>query len=269
MVSFHALARMRLMNTPPQFELSRLSRELYVEFLDLAKARGFSFVRFEELGRGGSAPPEPYIALRHDVDFAPAYSLEMAELEHEAGVASTYFVLVDGQFYNPMERDTVNQIRRIHELGHEVGLHFALSPAVHADAGREVAFRLDLLSAILGAPVRSVTQHDPVNAGVAATKLPPGYESCLDAGAAARAHGLLYVSDSAMMWREHTFETALEQGRNLCLLAHPHSWLHPQHDYIALIRELESREVERLSRRFDAFVEALPGYYERRRAEGV
>ena len=72
-----------------------------------------------------------------------------------------------------------------------------------------------------------------------------------------------------MMWREHTFETALEQDRNLCLLAHPHSWLHPEDDYVALIRELESREVERLSERFDAFVDALPGYYERRREEGV
>ena len=260
---------MRLMKTPPQFVLSRLSRELYTGFLDLATARGFAFVRFQDLRPGSAALPERYIALRHDVDFAPAYSLEMAELEHAAGVVSTYFVLVDGQFYNPLARETVEQIRGIHALGHEVGLHFALSSAVHADAGEEVAFRLSVLSDILGAPVRSFSQHDPVNAGMAAIELPPGHDAHVDAGRAARAHDLLYVSDSAMMWREHTFETALEQDRNLCLLAHPHSWLHPEDDYVALIRELESREVERLSERFDAFVDALPAYYERRREEGV
>ena len=148
-------------------------------------------------------------------------------------------------------------------------MHFALSSAVHADAGEEVAFRLSILSDILGAPVRSFSQHDPVNAGMAAIELPPGHEPCVDAGRAARDHDLLYVSESAMMWREHTFETALEQDRNLCLLAHPHSWLHPEDDYVALIRELESREVERVSERFDVFVDALPGYYERRREEGV
>jgi hypothetical protein len=126
-----------------------------------------------------------------------------------------------------------------------------------------------VLSDLVGAPVRSFSQHDPVNAGVAAIELPPGYEACVDATRAAREHDLLYVSESAMMWRDHTFETALEAGRNLSLLAHPHSWLHPEDDYVALIRDVEAREVGRLTERFDAFVNALPGYYERRRSAGV
>jgi hypothetical protein len=239
------------MKTPPQFALSRLSRELYVDFLDQANARGFAFARFEELGPGASTPPGRFIALRHDVDFAPAYSLEMAELEHAAGVVSTFFVLVDGQFYNPLDSTTVRQIRRIRALGHEVGLHFSMRSAVHGDLGDEVAFRLKLLSEIVDAPVRSFSQHDPVNAGFAAIELPPGHQDCIDAYRAARAHGLLYVSDSAMMWRQHTFETALDEDRNLCLLAHAHSWLHPEDDYVALIREFESEEVGRVTDRFD------------------
>jgi hypothetical protein len=91
------------MKTPSQFALSRLTRELYVEFLERAKARGFAFVRYSDLRPGGPALPPRYIALRHDVDFAPEYALAMAELEHAAGVASTFFVLVDGQFYNPLD----------------------------------------------------------------------------------------------------------------------------------------------------------------------
>lgn len=74
------------MSTPPQFLLSRLSRQLYVDFLAKAKERGFSFVRFQDFLPGAAALPSRYIALRHDVDFAPAYSLDMAELEHAAGV---------------------------------------------------------------------------------------------------------------------------------------------------------------------------------------
>jgi hypothetical protein len=259
----------RLMKTPSQLVLSRLSRQRYVDFLDQARARGFAFVRFADFLPGAPSLPARYIALRHDVDFSPEHSLEMAELEHAAGAVSTFFVLVDGHFYNPLDSTIVRQIRRIHALGHEVGLHYAVSSAVNADVGKEVAFRLDLLSDIVGAPVRSVSQHDPVNAGFAAMELPSGCQPCVDAYEAARTHGLLYVSDSAMMWRRYTFETALDEDRNLCLLAHPHLWLHPQDDYVALIRDFESHEVRRVTERFDAFVDALAGYYGRRLEEGV
>lgn len=263
------MSRERLMNTPPQVILSRLSRQLYLEFLAKAKALGYSFVRFEDFLPGRSPLPERYIVLRHDIDFAPVHSLQMAELEHEAGVASTFFVLVDGQFYDPLQKEVIEQLRQIHALGHEIGLHFAASSTVESDIGREVAFRLEILSAIAGVPVQSFSQHDPVNAGFATVSLPQGHYPCIDASTVIRDNDLLYVSDSAMMWRRYTFDTALDEERNLCLLAHPHSWLHPQDDYVAMIRDLEAREVQALRDRFDMFVKALSGYYARRLSEGV
>jgi hypothetical protein len=240
-----------------------------LDFLAKAKSCGFAFVRFRDFLPGASALPRRYIVLRHDVDFAPGYSLEMAELEHAAGVTSTFHVLVDGLFYNALESEVVRQIRQIHALGHEIGLHFAVSSAVHADIGKEVAFRLNVLSSIVGEAVCSFSQHDPVNAGFAAVLLPSGHYTCVDASQVIRDNELLYVSDSAMMWRRYTFETALDEDRNLCLLAHPHSWLHSQNDYVAMIRDLESREVRKLTDRYDAFVDALTGYYTRRHNEGI
>jgi hypothetical protein len=117
--------------------------------------------------------------------------------------------------------------------------------------------------------VRSFSQHDPVNAGFVSVTLPPGHPPCVDASAAVRAHDLTYVSDSAMMWRRQTFDTALDEERNLCLLAHPHSWLHPQDDYVAMIREFEAQQLRGVTERFDSFVHALTGYYTRRLDEGV
>ena len=193
----------------------------------------------------------------------------MAELEHAVGVRSSFFVLVDGQFYNPLQKEVIHQLRKIHSLGHEIGLHFAVSTAIEADIGKEVALRLDLLSSIVGVTVRSFSQHDPVNTGFVTIALPPKHGACVDARQVINDNDLLYVSDSAMMWRRYTFETALDEGRNLCLLAHPHSWLHPQNDYVAMIRELESREAQGVADRYDAFVDALTGYYTRRLSEGI
>lgn len=257
----------RLMATPARFRLSCLSRDLYEQFLQNAKAQGFEFIRFQDFM--GAALPARFIALRHDIDFAPEYALAMAELERSAGIVSTYFVLTDGQFYDVLTPPIVRIVRRIHALGHEVGLHFTVGSAVEADIGREVAWRLNVLSDIVGARVRSFSQHDPVNAGFAEVVLPASCEPCVDAYQAIRDHDLLYVSDSAKMWRQHTFDTALAEGRNLCLLAHPHSWLHANEDYIGMIREFQVAETNRASAPFDAFVDALVRYYERRLQDGV
>jgi hypothetical protein len=91
----------------------------------------------------------------------------------------------------------------------------------------------------------------------------------VDVSQVIRDNDLLYVSDSARMWRRYTFDTALDEDRNLSLLAHPHSWLHPQNDYVAMIREFESREVMGVTDRYDAFVNALSNYYTRRLRERI
>ena len=262
------MKRKRVMKTPPQFVLSRLSRGLYIDFLTEANQRGFSFVQFRDF-LSSRQFRQPYIVLRHDIDFAPRYSLEMAQLEHDAAIKSTFFVLVDGQFYNPLQSDVIRQLRQIHALGHEIGLHFAVASAVDSDIGKEVAFRLGVLTAIVGDTVQSFSQHDPVNAGFAPVELPPEHHPVVNATRVIQDNDLLYVSDSAMMWRRHTFETALSENRNLCLLAHPHSWLHHQDDYVAMIREIESCEAQAVSERYDSFVNALEEYYRRRLNEGV
>ena len=238
-------------------ERAQLSRERYLAVIEEAKARGFEFLRFRDFLPDAPALPKSYVVLRHDVDFAPEYSVELAELEHDAGVASTFFVLVDGHFYNPLDGEVIGQIHRIHSLGHEVGLHFS--------AGDDVGLRLRLLSELVGVQVRSYAQHDPANAGFAHVELP----GCVDAYRVVRDHELLYVSESAKMWREHTFESALEQDRNLCLSAHAHSWLHPEGDYVSMIRDFRSRRAVAVTEPFDEFIDALAGYYERRRAEGA
>ena len=257
-----------LQSTPPQFRLSRLSRELYEDFLAQAK-QSHSFVQMRDFLADGPPASSPYVALRHDIDFAPEYSHELAKLEHDAGVRASYFVLVDGQFYSPVETSVIRQVREIAELGHEIGLHFDARLAVGPDIGEDVAMRIEVLSSLAGVPVVSYCQHDPVNSGVTRVTLPEGHHRCIDVADVVAEHDLLYVSDSAMMWRQHTFHTALAEGRNLCLLAHAHSWLHPQDDYIAMIRDLQAEQVNALEGRFDGFVDALEGYYTRRVRDGV
>lgn len=66
--------------------------------------------------------PEPKgrrIYLRHDVDQFIGPALDMAKLENEAGIKSTYFLLNTADYWKLM----VNEPKYLQELGHEVGWH--------------------------------------------------------------------------------------------------------------------------------------------------
>src|SRR5438034_11275847 len=60
-----ALSRTRLMTTPPQFVLSLLSRQLYLEFRAKAKSKDVAFVRFRDFLPGAAALPRRSIVLWH------------------------------------------------------------------------------------------------------------------------------------------------------------------------------------------------------------
>jgi hypothetical protein len=98
----------------------------YRELLEAAKAGGYRFAQF-----GGD--PEPGdLFLRHDVDLSLAAALEMAELEAEHDVRSTYLLMTESVFYNLASEEGTAAIRRLRELGHPVGLH-AVHPNVELD----------------------------------------------------------------------------------------------------------------------------------------
>jgi len=59
-----------------------------------------------------------FLILRHDVDRKPDNALVMAELEAKLGVSSVYYFRTKKHTYKP------EIIKRIAELGHEVGYHY-------------------------------------------------------------------------------------------------------------------------------------------------
>lgn len=64
-------------------------------------------------------PQSSKIILRHDVDRRPMKSLELAMLEHQIGVRSTYYFRI-----STLGRLEENTIFSISALGHEVGYHY-------------------------------------------------------------------------------------------------------------------------------------------------
>lgn len=91
----------------------------YEELLQRLLQEGYSFGSFSE-----TVSPNT-VLLRHDVDWSPRKAVQLAKIEADLGITSTYFFLVSSPFYNVMNAQERAQMAQISELGHEIGLHFS------------------------------------------------------------------------------------------------------------------------------------------------
>ena len=66
---------------------------------------------------------EKFCVLRHDIEFSIDRAYELAKVEKELGVTSTYTVQVRNNTYNALSEKNIDLIKRIKDLGHHIGLH--------------------------------------------------------------------------------------------------------------------------------------------------
>ena len=172
----------------------------YREILEAGKAGGYRFVPF------GDAPERGDIFLRHDIDLSLDAALQMAELEAEHGVATTYLLMTESVFYNLASSEGVAAIARLRELGHAVGLH-AVHPSVELDD------RFD--------PV--VSWHNP-----RAEYMSQSIPGAINVYAEPYFDPSTYRSDSNQHWRSGCPHEELRGGGFswLQILVHPEIWVY-------------------------------------------
>ena len=106
--------------------MSKINTKAYKKMLKDYQDAGFKFVKFGEFDPKG----KKQILLRHDVDFDVALAMQMAEIEEEMNIRSSYFFLTHGAAYNITGVPT----QAFHRLGHYTGLHMDYSePLVTED----------------------------------------------------------------------------------------------------------------------------------------
>jgi hypothetical protein len=173
----------------------------YRELLEAAGAGGYRFAFFDNDPRAGD------LLLRHDVDLSLAAALDLAEAEHEAGAAATYFLMTESVFYNLASPEGAETIARLRELGHRVGLHAMYPHGELDDRFDPVIAWHNPDSEYMSAPIDG-----------AANVMGPRFFS-----------PETYRSDSNQHWRHGCPHEELAAGRFewLQLLTHPEIWVHP------------------------------------------
>lgn len=189
----------------------------YRDLLCAARDGGYRLVHFDPDG-----PINGALYLRHDVDKRVSWAREMAELEAELDVRSTYFFLLHTPLYSVLETAVHADIQRIRDLGHEIALHCDERRMVHAtgDLDADVEAELELLGRLVGPVAPVVSFHNPTDRVIgrapagryvstyAPDWFPPGFA---------------YLSDSNQRFREGDPRPDLRAHRwpSLQLLVHP------------------------------------------------
>ena len=105
----------------------------------------------------------PKLIIRHDVTDALEKAHEMAKIERDLNIRTTYLIRHRSPGMRLLEPAARAQVGEIRDMGHEIGLNVASFPAAFASFSVEqyVQAESQKLAEILGAPVCAVSFTDP------------------------------------------------------------------------------------------------------------
>lgn len=174
---------------------------------------------------------ERTIILRHDIDFSPQKALEIAEIEHEIGVKSTYFVLLSTEFYNVFSKKTTEIFTGIIDMGHQIGLHFDEQKynVKSIDQLKEiVSLEAQILEKALDTSIGVVSMHRPSKIILDSNI---EFEGLINSYSEKYFKDMKYVSDSRMYWREDVMNIiSCRTHDKIHILTHPFWYAHKPED---------------------------------------
>ena len=138
----------------------------YENCIETAIKKGYSFFKMNELD--SALKSNMSIIMRHDVDTQIDKAVEIAQIEKNKNIESTFFIRFHSHAYNPMCLRDAYKIKEISRLGHEIGLHYEADyySIVNSDFNRGLLTEINMLKDITGCNIISVAPHEPTRSGI-------------------------------------------------------------------------------------------------------
>ena len=177
---------------------------------------------------------ERFFIIRHDVEFSIEKAHEIAIIEHQRlGINTSYFFQIRNYAYNPLAVKNMNLIKKIHAMGHHIGLHLntsGLSPS--EDITTFINNEVDNLQKGIGLPIDRFSFHRPNHAMLASNIKINGLINTYDERFFHFYHDqppnrlkIHYFSDSEHQWKYGDPLSILDKPiKKIQLLIHPYSW---------------------------------------------
>tara|TARA_Y100000361_G_C11145414_1_gene337725 strand:+ start:551 stop:1282 length:732 start_codon:yes stop_codon:yes gene_type:complete len=189
-----------------------------------------------------------FCVLRHDIEFSIDRAYELAKIEKDLGVISTYTVQLRNNTYNALSEKNIDLIRKIKDLGHNIGLH-QNPPLMEPNAlGGYILTDIQILEHFYGFEIDRFAFHRPKKEYLASYVTLENKINCYDKkffhyfDEKPDKLNVLYLSDSNHKWKfGYPLDYDFSEVDKLQLLTHPYSWTESGGDnygnYLSLIRE--------------------------------
>jgi hypothetical protein len=192
-----------------------------------------------------------FVFWRHDVDISLNRAFQLAKIEQESGVKSTYLVDPHSFFYNLAEKPQVLLLRKILDMGHSLGLHF---DANFWDVQREeqladlVDREASWLESLLGARPEALSFHNPSELHLKWRA--DSYGGLVNCYSQRLMDSVPFISDSNGYWRFMRLFDVISAAEKPCfqVLTHPGWWQEkPMHPRARIFRAAFGRAAASLS----------------------
>lgn len=204
-----------------EYHETDFTEDEYRLLIKTAKAK-YSFGDFSSI-----KDKKSFILWRHDVDYSVHRALRLAQIENEEGVKSTYFLLLNCEFYNLFEISIKKIVKEIISLGHEIGLHFDLTAYKINEIDeldRFLSFEKSVLENLFEVNVQAFSFHNPTLSTLKVDDFK--LAGMVNAYAPLFKEEFGYCSDSNGYWRHSRLMDVLKNGQydKLQVLTHPAWW---------------------------------------------
>jgi len=213
----------------------------YRQMLQKLKSQGYTFYTCKQFA-SVEIPQEPYIILRHDIEYYPEKAVEFARIEKELEIQSTFFFRVHAKEYNLFNFKYYTNLKEIASLGHEIGLHAETMDFAHISGENPndvIIKEKEYLSFLLGKSIWGVSPHGDLSEynNIDFWK----ENSAEDFGFMYMAYedyffnSTTYISDSLGRWKQYPNKSkqfhpisclcqATSTKQNIYVLIHPRTW---------------------------------------------
>lgn len=196
----------------------------YRAILSTGLENGFQFCSFSDVDRMRRSSAKACF-LRHDCDNDLTAACDVAHIEREFDVRSTYFIMLRSALYNALAPTSASLIERILSCGHLIGLHFDESVFAATDESslrEQIDFERDILRREFGQAVDVVSFHQPGKRILEnEVKI-----SCLNTYDRHDMREIYYTSDSNLRFRGGDPRDLFQSGKHrlIQILTHPEWW---------------------------------------------
>lgn len=207
------------------YNIEDFTEENYRRLLNIAKSNNTicNFMEAIDAERG--------IVLRHDIDFSVHRAFALSEIEKDEGVQSTYFVYLHSQFYNALEREVTDLLKKIIQNGSLIGLHFEpgyydLDINEKERLMSKIMMEKEILENILEVNISVISFHNPDVGGDWYKANDLWFGDTLNVYSSYFRENFEYCSDSNGYWRFQRLEDVLlhSKDKKIQILTHPGWW---------------------------------------------